>query len=79
MDKVSKGSNEAPPQFDRNGYSRIKAICSRYGISPATIWRKVKEDTFPKPIKLSAGITCWKNCDLLNWEECSLQKRGANQ
>ncbi len=28
--------------------------------SAATIWRKVKDGTFPKPLKLSVGITAWQ-------------------
>jgi len=52
-----------------NGYSRIKAVCDKYGLSPATVWRKAnKEGTFPKPIKLSAGVTAWKNSQLDEWE-----------
>lgn len=50
-------------------FCRIKSVCYRYGISPATVWRKSKEGTFPKPHKLSAGITVWKNSELLKWEE----------
>jgi len=57
-----------PSQFE-NGYSRIKAVCSKYGFSPATAWRKAKEGTFPKPHKLSAGVTAWRNSDLAEWEQ----------
>jgi len=56
--------------FTGTGYSRIKAICSKYGLSPATIWRKSnKQGTFPKPVKLSAGVTAWRNSDLAEWEQ----------
>lgn len=51
------------------GYKRAKAICSKYPISPASLWRKVKAGTFPRPIKLSTGITAWRNRDLLEWEK----------
>ncbi|MCW1966412.1 AlpA family phage regulatory protein [Polynucleobacter sp.] len=51
------------------GYKRAKAICSKYPISPASLWRKVKAGTFPRPIKLSTGITAWRNIDLLEWEK----------
>jgi prophage regulatory protein len=27
--------------------------------SSATLWRKVKNGTFPKPVKLSVGVTAW--------------------
>ncbi|MCE0723992.1 helix-turn-helix transcriptional regulator [Legionella resiliens] len=31
-----------------------------YPISKSTLWKRVKEGTFPKPIKLSARITAWR-------------------
>ncbi len=50
-------------------YERLNGVCQRFGFSPATVWRKAKEGTFPKPLKLSAGVTAWKNSDLLEWEK----------
>lgn len=35
--------------------------------SPATFWRKVKDGTFPKPVKLSARITAWRVGDVREW------------
>lgn len=35
--------------------------------SPATFWRKVKEGTFPKPVKLGARITAWKVGEVRAW------------
>lgn len=51
------------------GYKRPKTVCTNYPISPASLWRKVKEGSFPKPVKLSAGITAFKNSDLAEWEK----------
>ena len=28
-------------------------------VSPATVWRWVREGSFPKPFKLSASVTVW--------------------
>lgn len=52
-----------------SGYKRIKSVIPIYSISAATIWRKVKDGTFPKPVKLSAGITAFRNFDLAEWEK----------
>jgi prophage regulatory protein len=74
----NKNSVEHPLETNRSdgyGYSRIKAITQKYGSSPATIWRKSKEGTFPKPHKLSSGITAWKNCELLEWEKDPMNYR----
>jgi len=35
--------------------------------SSATLWRKVKEGSFPGPRKLSARITCWRVGDIRAW------------
>ncbi|MBU3575870.1 AlpA family transcriptional regulator [Polynucleobacter sp. UK-Mo-2m-Kol15] len=51
------------------GYKRPKAVCAQYPISPASLWRKVKNGSFPKPVKLSEGITAFKILDLAEWEK----------
>lgn len=35
--------------------------------SAPTLWRKVKGGTFPKPIKLSERVTCWKVSEVRAW------------
>ena len=53
----------------RIGYTRPKDVQSYFGFSPATYWRKIKNGTFPKPIKLSAGISGNKDSDLDEYEK----------
>lgn len=36
-------------------------------ISAPTLWRKVKEGSFPKPVKLSARVTAWRVGDVRAW------------
>jgi predicted DNA-binding transcriptional regulator AlpA len=60
------------------GYSRVAQVCNRFNISPASVWRKSREGTFPRPYKLSAGRTAWKNSEVLQWEKDPLNYgRGA--
>jgi len=33
-------------------------------VSPATIWRWVRDGKFPQPFKLSAGVTAWRTADI---------------
>ena len=35
--------------------------------SAPTLWRKVAAGTFPKPIKLSERVTCWKVSEVRAW------------
>jgi predicted DNA-binding transcriptional regulator AlpA len=40
----------------------------RYGWSRTTIWRRVKDGTFPRPRYLPGGQRRWLLADLLAWE-----------
>jgi prophage regulatory protein len=35
--------------------------------SAPTLWRKVKDGSFPKPVKLSARVTAWNVGDIRAW------------
>lgn len=35
--------------------------------SAATLWRKVRDGSFPAPIKLSERVTAWKVGDVRQW------------
>jgi len=54
-------------------YIRIGTLAStrkKQGLlpaSPATIWRKVKDGTFPKPVKLGDRITAWHMDEIEKW------------
>jgi prophage regulatory protein len=54
-------------------YIRIGGLATTTGkdgvipASPATIWRKVKEGTFPQPVKLGERITAWRMDDIEKW------------
>jgi prophage regulatory protein len=42
--------------------------------SAPTLWRKVKEGTFPKPSKLSARVTAWNVGDVRAWINAQVQR-----
>jgi prophage regulatory protein len=47
------------------GYMRqSQLIPAIFPFSPATLWRKVNEGTFPKPVKLAPRITAWRVEDI---------------
>lgn len=37
--------------------------------SPATLWRKVKDGTFPAPYRISERVTAWRVEDVRAWME----------
>jgi hypothetical protein len=57
-----------------DGYVRQSdLIPSPVPFSSATLWRKVKNQTFPAPVKLGERITAWKVSDIREWLDA--QKR----
>lgn len=53
---------------------RDKQVADKIGGSRATVWRKAKtEPDFPKPLKISAGITGWIEAEV----EAYLERRIA--
>ncbi|HEX9588927.1 MAG TPA: AlpA family phage regulatory protein [Bradyrhizobium sp.] len=61
MAKSSKTYGAMPA----TGYMRqSQLIPAIFPFSSATLWRKVKEGTFPKPIKLAPRITAWRVEDI---------------
>lgn len=43
-------------------------MAERYGVSTDTIWRWVRNGTFPKRYKLGGGTTRWRLADLIEHE-----------
>lgn len=48
---------------------REKQVLTKLPFSKSTLWRKVKNGTFPKPIKLSEKVTVWQVSDIEAWLE----------
>jgi predicted DNA-binding transcriptional regulator AlpA len=57
---------------------RLPRVCELTASSPATVWRKKKNDpTFPRSFKLSEGITCWDENEVFAWIESKKAVRGV--
>lgn len=49
-------------------YLSVQQVAERYGVSTDTIWRWVRNGTFPKRFKLGSGTTRWRMSDLIEHE-----------
>ena len=49
------------------GFVRQASILPVLGFSATTLWRRVKQGTFPQPIKLSERVTAWRAEDIHAW------------
>jgi predicted DNA-binding transcriptional regulator AlpA len=56
------------PSGDR--FLSVREVCERFSIAPATVWRWSADADlgFPKPIRLSAGVTRWRESELRAFE-----------
>lgn len=57
-----------PQQLPNDGFVRISQLVP--GIVPvarSTFWRMVRQGQFPRPVKLSAGVTAWSAKEVRDW------------
>jgi len=43
---------------------RVKSVAKQLDVSEATVWRFVRQNILPKPIKISARTTVWRADDI---------------
>jgi prophage regulatory protein len=55
---------------------RLPRVCDLTGASRATIWRWVKDSTFPAPFHLGPAIAVWDESEVLDWIETKKSARG---
>lgn len=46
---------------------RIADVLEIIPVSRSTFWAWVRTGKFPAPIKLSAGVSCWRKKDVISW------------
>jgi prophage regulatory protein len=49
------------------GFVRQPAVLACVPFSATTLWRRVKKQTFPAPVKLSERVTAWRAEDVRQW------------
>ncbi|CAM2191229.1 prophage regulatory protein [Paraburkholderia kururiensis] len=68
-------THEFPSLLEKAAYLREKQlvgdaksqISGLLPFSRATLWRRVKDGTFPKPVKLSERTTAWPTAEIRKW------------
>lgn len=48
-------------------YLRQRKLLTMVPFSRTTLWRRIKDRTFPQPFKISKGITVWRAEDIRTW------------
>ncbi|MET3132628.1 prophage regulatory protein [Oxalobacteraceae bacterium GrIS 1.11] len=50
-----------------SGLATTPTKSGKLPVSPATVWRWVREGKFPAPHKISDGVTVWNESDVDAW------------
>ena len=58
---------------------RLPAVKTRTGLSRSTIYLRVSEGTFPKPISLGARAVGWVDAEVEAWLACQIQQSRGRQ
>jgi predicted DNA-binding transcriptional regulator AlpA len=59
---LNRSIPDALANFDRlpdSAYIRLPVMIGLFGVSAASIWRGVKNQSIPKPVKLTERTTAW--------------------
>ena len=62
LPSVTNGSVPAPTQ-----YVRLNVLLKMVPMSASTVWRKVRDESFVRPVKLSSRITAWNRQAVEKW------------
>ncbi|BAK75347.1 phage transcriptional regulator, AlpA [Pseudogulbenkiania sp. NH8B] len=49
------------------GFVRLSDLRPIIPFSDSTLWRRVKNQTFPAPLRLSERVTAWRAEDIRQW------------
>ena len=51
------------------GMMRAKQVLELVPFGRASLWKFAKDGTFPAPVRVTGGITAWRNKDVIGWLE----------
>ena len=54
---------------------RLPAVRARTGLSRSTIYLRISEDNFPRPIQLGVRAVGWVESEIEEWLEIQIQNR----
>ncbi len=54
---------------------RLREVIRETGLGGSTIWAKVADGTFPKPVRFGARCTRWPAAEIEAWKAALIAKR----
>jgi len=46
---------------------RKPAVLARVPVSDTTLWRRVRDGSFPSPVRISKNAVAWRSTDIDEW------------
>ena len=59
------------------GMMRAKQVLELVPFGRASLWKFAKNGQFPQPIRVTGGITAWRNADVIAWLEAQTAANDA--
>lgn len=72
--KVKKGNADHGLPNQEHALMTDEEVASFFQVHRATIWRRVKDGSFPQPIRIG-GITRWPRSEIIEAIEAAKQRR----
>lgn len=57
---------------------RVKEVMTRSGLKRTALYSKVRDNQFPKPLKLGARAVGWRESDVLAWIDSLIPAEGTH-
>ena len=76
--KKQEPQNSHKPVANKQTFIRMAQLATtpkqdgRLPLHPNTIWKQVREGTFPAPVKIGSNSTAWRLSDIEAWEDSKL-------
>ncbi len=53
--------------FGDKAWYRVKDLSEILSMGQSTIWKMVRNKTFPEPVRITARMTIWSSDSVMNW------------
>jgi len=56
---------------------RLRAVCASTGLSRSELYRRLRADEFPRPVRLSKQAIAWASNEIQDWIDARIAERDA--